>query len=356
MQLSCLGTARQKSNIQESQLAFQATRPGERIMSKIVSFGAALALLASTAHADPLPSWNDGASKARIVAFVEAVTDPDSPDFVPVAERIATFDNDGNLWAEQPVYFQLLFALDYLAERAKTDPSLLSSDILKSAAEGDLKAVMAGGKEGLLEVVSASHSGMSVDDFVVAARNWLNTEKHPTTGRPFVEHIYQPMLELLRYLRDEDFDTFIVSGGGVHFIRAISEDAYGIPPENVIGSVAESSYAIIDGDPTIMKEPGIAFIDDGEGKPIGIDRRIGRRPIFASGNSDGDYAMLQWTAAGDGPRLSMLLHHTDDEREWAYDRDSQIGHLEKGLTDGPGMDWLIVDMKSDWDTVFSQDK
>lgn len=311
-----------------------------------------LFLLPTTVLADPLPSWNEGAAKERIIGFVESVTDPENDDFVPVGHRIATFDNDGNLWAEQPIYFQLLFAMDYLAERAKTDPGLLSSDVLKAAANGDIEGVLKGGMEGLLEVVTVSHSGMSVADFKDAASTWLNTAKHPRTGRPFIEHVYQPMLELLRYLRDEDFEVFIVSGGGIHFIRAFAEEVYGIPPYNVIGSIGESTFEIVDGVPTLMKAPGIAFIDDKGGKPVGIDRKIGRRPILASGNSDGDYQMLQWTAAGEGPRLSILLHHTDGDREWAYDRESHAGRLDRGLEDAASMDWLVIDMKQDWGKVF----
>lgn len=313
----------------------------------------AVALFPLSAFADPLPSWHEGATKTRIIAFVNSVTDPGSADFVPREARIATFDNDGNLWAEQPVYFQLVFAMDYLAERSKTDPDLLSSDILKAAAEGDLETVLAGGKDALLEVVAASHSGITIDAFIAAAGDWLRTAHHPKTGRLYIEHAYQPMLELLTYLRDEGFETFIVSGGGLHFIRAFADEVYGIPPQNVVGSVGESSYEVIDGVPTLLKSPGIAFVDDGDGKPIGIDRSIGRKPIFASGNSDGDFSMLEWTASGDGPHLSLLLHHTDDEREWAYDRDSAVGHLDRGLDDGPDLGWLIVDMKSDWDVVFS---
>ncbi len=308
------------------------------------------------AMADPLPSWNAGPAKERIVRFVETVTDPASPNYVPAEHRIATFDNDGNLWAEQPIYFQLLFAMDYLAERAQTEPELLSSEVLRAAVERDIEKVMAGGKEALLEVVTVSHSGMSVSAFQEAALVWLRSTKHPKTGRPFIEHVYQPMLELLRYLRDEDFEVFIVSGGGIHFIRAFAEEVYGIPPQNVIGSVGESSYEVIDGVPTIMKSPGIAFIDDKAGKPVGIDRNIGRRPILASGNSDGDYEMLEWTAAGEGPRLSILLHHTDAEREWAYDRDSHVGHLERGLEDAASMDWLVIDMAVDWGLVFARPK
>ncbi|MEM9045141.1 MAG: HAD family hydrolase [Pseudomonadota bacterium] len=316
---------------------------------------AALAVLfAVTAQADPLPSWQSGETKSRIIEFVDAVTDPNSADFVPQKDRIATFDNDGNLWAEKPFYFQFLFAMDELAKRAEEDPTILTSDVLKAAAAGDMKGALSNGTEGLLEVVAASHSGISADEFESLARNWLEETTHPETGRPIIEHVYQPMLELLSYLRDEGFRTFIVSGGGIHFIRAYAEDIYGIPPYQVVGTIGESAYQVIDGQPTIMKTPGIAFIDDKEGKPIGIDRSIGKRPIIASGNSDGDFAMLEWTTAGDGPRLGILLHHTDADREWAYDRDSPVGHLERGLDEGPGKGWLIVDMARDWSAVFPE--
>lgn len=316
---------------------------------------AAFALcLAAGANADPLPSWQTGETKSRIIDFVDAVTDPASPEFVPQRDRIATFDNDGNLWAEKPFYFQFLFAMDELAKRSAEDPTILTSDVLKAAASGDLKGALAGGTNGLLEIVAASHSGISVDEFEARARRWLEETNHPETGQPIIEHIYQPMLELLRYLRDKDFTTFIVSGGGIHFIRAYSEDIYGIPKHQVVGTIGESTYQLIDGQPAIVKTPGIAFIDDKEGKPIGIDRVIGRRPILASGNSDGDFAMLEWTTAGDGPRLGLLLHHTDGEREWAYDRDSPVGHLERGLDEGPGKGWMIVDMARDWKTVFPE--
>lgn len=323
-------------------------------MNTNLFFIAAILFSAFSAMADPLPSWNTGPAKTRIVDFVEAVTDPASTDFVPVGQRIATFDNDGNLWAEQPLYFQLLFAMDYLAERSVRDPTLLSSETLEAAARRDIATVLGGGTDALLELVTTSHSGMSVDEFTQAAARWLQSVEHPETGRPFIEHVYQPMLELLRYLRDEEFEVFIVSGGGVHFIRAFAEEVYGIPPQNVIGSMAESRYELVDGVPTIMKVPGIAFVDDKAGKPVGIDRSIGRRPIFASGNSDGDFAMLEWTAAGDGPRLSMLLHHTDAAREWAYDRESLVGRLDRGLDEGPSRGWLIVNMATDWQTVFPE--
>jgi hypothetical protein len=319
------------------------------------AFSCALAVsfLAFPALADPLPSWNDTDAKAAIIAFVEGVTDPASADYVTPSDRIAVFDNDGTLWAEQPVYFQLFFALDRLRELAAADPSILTSDTLRAAAEGDLQGALAGGEAGLLEIVTTSHSGLSVDAFEEAVSAWLETARHPVTGLPYDQMTYQPMLELLGYLRDEDFDTYIVSGGGIHFMRAFAEEAYGIPPENVIGSAGKTSYAVVDGVPTILKDPGIAFIDDKAGKPVGIDTHIGKRPIFVAGNSDGDFEMLEWATAGDGPRFGMIVHHTDAAREWAYDRDSHIGQLARGLDEGPDRGWLIVDMANDWARVYS---
>lgn len=312
----------------------------------------ALALTATGLAADPLSSWNDTQAKARIIEFVDGVTDPASDSFVPVAERIAVFDNDGTLWAEQPVYFQLIYGIDVVARKGKEDPSFLTSDALKAAAAGDMKALMATGESGLLEVVNASHAGQSVEAFQDGVLSWLETARHPETGMRYDEMLYQPMLELLRFLRDEGFETYIVSGGGVHFIRAFSEKAYNIPPEHVIGSALKSSYKVVDGVPTVIKEPGISFIDDKEGKPVGIDAKIGRRPIFAGGNSDGDFQMLEWTTAGDGPRFGLIVHHTDAKREFAYDRDSHVGKLVRGLDEGPGLGWLIVDMAEDWETVW----
>ena len=315
----------------------------------------AIALAPTGLLADPLPSWADTETKAAIIAFVEGVTDPASATYVTPAERVAVFDNDGTLWAEQPVYFQLLFALDRLRARAAADPSILTSDTLKAAAEGNLEAALVGGEAALLEIVMASHSGLSVDAFKAEVAAWLDTARHPVTGRPYDKMTYQPMLELLGYLRDEDFATYIVSGGGIHFMRAFAEEVYGIPPENVIGSAGKTSYAVVDGVPTILKDPGIAFIDDKEGKPVGIDTHIGRRPILVAGNSDGDFAMLEWATAGEGARLGMIVHHTDAEREWAYDRESHIGRLARGLDEGPARGWLIVDMARDWSTIWPQE-
>ena len=308
----------------------------------------ALLFISCASWADPLPSWADTETKSAIISFVERVTDPTSPDYVTPADRIATFDNDGNLWAEQPVYFQFIYALDRLKEKADEDATILTSDTLKAAAAGDVATLAAGGVEALLEVLAISHSGMSVEAFQDDVLAWLETARHPTTGKRYDEMVYQPMLELLSYLRDQDFQTWIVSGGGVHFIRAFAEAAYNIPPEQVMGSSGPTEY--VDG--KVMKLPGIDFIDDKEGKPVGIDSRIGKRPIFASGNSDGDFAMLEYTTAGDGARFGLLLHHTDAEREFAYDREGHIGVLNRGLDEGPDRGWVIVDMANDWKQVW----
>ena len=309
-------------------------------------------LIGGSASADPLPSWNDSNAKAKIVAFVESVTDPASADYVTPAARIAVFDNDGTLWSEKPVYFQLIFAMDRLAALADADPSILTSDALKAAARGDLETALAGGEEALLEIVGVAHSGATVADFIAESRAWIETARHPKTGLPYKDMVYQPMLELLRYLRDQGFATYIVSGGGIHFMRAFAEEVYGVPPEKVIGSVGESSYQVIDGVPVIMKDPGLAFIDDKAGKPIAIDRKIGRRPIFVGGNSDGDFQMLEWSTAGPGPRFGLIVHHTDGAREWAYDRDSHVGRLVRGLDEAAERGWLLVDMAKDWRTVY----
>lgn len=323
-------------------------------MKLLLKFLALAGLGIPLAMADPLPSWQPGDSKSAIIDFVEATTDPASSDFVPREARIAVFDNDGTLWSEQPAYFQLLFAMDRLAALAEEDPSILTSDTLKAAAEGDLSGVMTGGMEGLEEVIAASHSGLSVEAFQSDVRDWLDEARHPDTGLAYDEMVYQPMLELLRYLRDEGYATYIVSGGGLHFIRAFAEQAYGIPPQQVIGSTGHASYEVVDGEPTMLKEAGIAFVDDGPGKPVGIDTVIGRRPVFAAGNSDGDFEMLAWTTAGEGPRFGLLVHHTDGEREVAYDRDSHIGGLARGLDEADERGWRLVDMAADWRTVYPE--
>ena len=317
---------------------------------------AASAAFCTAALADPLPSWEDGDIKARIVAFVDDVTDPASQDYVPPEARIAVFDNDGTLWGEQPVYFQLIFEFDEVARRDGDDPSILTSDTLKAAAAGDYQAALAGGNTALAEIVAASHAGLSVEAFQNNVRAWLDTARHPGTGLRYDHMTYQPMTELLRYLRDEGFATYIVSGGGVHFLRVFAERAYGIVPEQVIGTSLASSYHVEDGQPVIVKDPQVFFVDDKEGKPVAIDRIIGRRPILAAGNSDGDFQMLEYTTAGHGARLGLLVHHTDATREAAYDREGHVGVLKRGLDEGPGRGWLIVDMAKDWSRIYTEGK
>lgn len=306
--------------------------------------------LASSVFADPLPSWNDTEAKARIVAFVDEVTTPGLATYVTTADRIAVFDNDGTLWGEQPIYFQLVYAIQRLQEKANADPSILTSDARKAAAKGDVEGVLAFGVEGLVDVLAVSHSGMSVEAFQADVSDWLGTAIHPETGLRYGEMIYQPMLELLAYLRDEGFETWIVSGGGVHFLRSFAEKTYGIPPQQVMGSATPSEYDAATSQ--VIKLPGIAFVDDKAGKPVGIDSRIGRRPIFAAGNSDGDFQMIEYVTNGDGPRFGLIVHHTDAEREFAYDRDSHVGKLVRGLDEGPERGWLIVDMARDWERVW----
>ena len=320
-------------------------------MMRGLIFLVATVVIAGAALADPLPSWNSGPSKTAILDFVKRVTDSSRPDYITPAERVAVFDNDGTLWAEQPIYFQFIFAVERIAAMAKEDPAIASSPALKAAAAGDFKGALAEGKKGLLEIIAVSHSGLTVAEFDAAVRHWLAAARHPLRDRPYSDLTYQPMLELMRYLRDEGFAVYIVSGGGVHFMRAFAQETYGVPPERVIGSVGESSLEIRDGVPVIVKAPAVAFIDDKAGKPIAIDRRIGRRPIFAAGNSDGDLQMLQWTTAGPGPRFALIVHHTDAAREWAYDRKSHIGHLDKALNAAAGRGWTVVDMKNDWRVV-----
>jgi hypothetical protein len=318
-----------------------------------ILFAVALVALPVACLADPLPSWNDTDTKAAIVAFVDSVTDPDADTFVPEDDRIAVFDNDGTLWTEQPVYFQLLYAIDILREKAAADPSILTSDVLTAANDGDMEGMMAEGEEGLLEILNVSHANITPEDFKASAHEWLTTATHPTSGLSYAQMTYQPMLELLRYLRDEDFQTYIVSGGGIDFIRAIAGEAYNIPPTQVVGSEGNTSYAVSDdGVPTLTKDGGVTFIDDKEGKPVGIMRHIGQRPIFAAGNSDGDFAMIEWTTAGEGPRFGMLIHHTDAEREFAYDREGHIGVLNRGLDEAGERGWLLVDMAGDWEQVW----
>ena len=316
----------------------------------------ALLGMCSGVLADPLPSWNDGATKQAIVAFVNKVTKQGSADFVPENKRIATFDNDGNLWAEQPVYFQLIYAVDQVKKMAPQHPEWKSEEPFASVLKGDMQKVAASGKEGLMKLIAATHANMTAEEFQSNVSAWLKTARHPKTNRPFNEMVYQPMLELLDYLRANDFKTFIVSGGGVDFMRVFAEQTYGIPPDQVIGSSLKAKYSDKDGQPAILKLPEINLVDDKEGKPVGIHQYIGQRPIFASGNSDGDYQMLEWTTAGSGPRFGLLLHHTDAKREWAYDRDSHVGRLDRGLNDAGKKGWTVIDMQKDWKTVFPFDK
>lgn len=301
---------------------------------------------------DPLPSWNDSDSKGAITTFVETVTNPASPDFVPVPQRIATFDNDGNLWAEQPMYFQLFFAIDRVKSLAPHHPQWKTQEPFASLLKGDIEAVLAGGMQSVGEIIMASHAGMTTEEFEQIVGDWLASATHPTTNRPYTEMVYQPMLELLDYLRANEFKTYIVSGGGIEFMRPWTERVYGIPPEQVVGSSIKTEFQMIDGEPVLMRMPELNFIDDKEGKPVGINTHIGRRPILASGNSDGDLQMLQYTAAGDGARLMLYLHHTDAEREWAYDRKSHIGKLDKGLDVAGDKGWTVIDMQKDWNTIF----
>ncbi len=299
-----------------------------------------------------LSSWNDTAPKKAIVAFVERVTKQGSPDFVPPAERIATFDNDGTLWAEQPLYFQLLFAIDRIKALAPQHPEWQHKEPFASLLKGDPKVALASGEHALIDIVAATHAGMTSDEFGGVDKDWRATAKHPTTGRPLTEMTYQPMQELLTYLRANEFKTFIVSGGGIEFMRAFAEKVYGVPPEQVIGSTGKQQFEMRDGKPVLVKLDTVDFIDDKEGKPIAIQRIIGRRPIAAFGNSDGDLPMLQWTCGTSGLRFCLYVHHTDAEREWAYDRSSSIGRLDKGLDQAKAAGWTVVDMKGDWKTIF----
>lgn len=301
---------------------------------------------------DPLPSWNDGPSKKAIMDFVVRVTTEGGADYVKPDERIAVFDNDGTLWTEQPMYFQLFFAMDRVKAMSPQHPEWKETEPFKSILAGDPKAALAGGEKSILELVAATHAGMTIEEFRTAVQEWAATARHPKTGKLFTEMVYQPMLELLAYLRDNGFKTFIVSGGGVEFMRPWTEKVYGIPPEQVVGSRGKLKYELIDGKPVIFKLPEIDLIDDGPGKPVGIQQVIGRQPIAAFGNSDGDLQMLQWTGSGEGARFCLFVHHTDAVREWAYDRDSHIGKLDKGLDMARERGWTVTDMKTEWKVIY----
>ena len=306
----------------------------------------------AAAQTDPLPSWNDGPSKQSIVKFVQAVTDRANPQSVPPEQRIAVFDNDGTLWSEQPIYFQFAFALDRVKALAPKHPEWKDKQPFKGILERDMRAVMATGEKGLAEVLAVTHAGMTTDEFAQLVKDWVAQAKHPKLQRPYTDLVYQPMLELLGYLRANGFKTFIVSGGGVEFMRVFAEQVYGIPPEQVVGSVGETRFEMRNGKPVLVKLPKINLVDDKAGKPVGINRFIGRRPILAFGNSDGDHQMLQWTAAGDGLRFMGIVRHTDGDREWAYDRQSSIGRLDKALDEAIQKGWTVVDMKQEWKVIY----
>jgi hypothetical protein len=303
-------------------------------------------------HTDPLPSWKEGRTKESILHFVKAVTSEGSAEFVPSLDRIAVFDNDGTLWSEKPLYFQLLFALDRVKALAAQHPEWQEQQPFKAVLEDDMDELLAGGLKALLDILAATHGGDTSDEFEQIVLDWIASARHPRTDRLHTEMVFQPMLELLEYLRANGFRTYIVSGGGIEFMRAWVEDVYGIPPEQVIGSSIETKFEMREDGPVLVRIPKIDFVDDHEGKPVGIHKFIGRRPILAFGNSDGDHQMLQWTAAGDGPRFMGLVHHTDAEREWAYDRESPVGRLDKALDEARDKGWTVVDMARDWRVVY----
>jgi phosphoglycolate phosphatase-like HAD superfamily hydrolase len=316
---------------------------------------AGLAAAASAQTADPLPSWNDTAAKKAIIEFVAKVTQEGSTEFVPAAERIAVFDNDGTLWSEQPLYFQLAFVLDRVKALAPGHPEWKEKEPFASLLRGDLKSALAGGEPAAFEILMATHAGMTTEEFAKIVGDWIATARHPKTGRLYTEMVFQPMQELLSYLRASGFKTFIVSGGGIEFMRPWAEKVYGIPPEQVVGSSIKTRYELRDGKPVLVRLPEMNFFDEKAGKPVGIHSHIGRRPIAALGNSDGDQQMLQWTAAGSGARFLGLVHHTDAEREWAYDRASFIGRLDKALDEATVRGWTVISMKDDWRRIFPFD-
>jgi hypothetical protein len=327
-----------------------------------VAVAAGLALLAGCERAvttgsgptdEPvLPSWSDGPTRDAVVSFVNDVTTEGGPNYVPPAERIAVFDNDGTLWSEQPIYVQLAFIVDRVKALAPDHPEWNDQQPFKGVLESDLKAVMASGEHGLLELLMATHAGMTTSEFAETVEGWLETAQHPRLERPYTQCVYQPMLELLGYLRANGFHTWIVSGGGIEFMRPWTEQVYGVPPEQVVGSSIETQFEMREAGPVLLRLPELDFIDDKAGKPVGIQKFIGRRPIAAFGNSDGDLQMLQWTTSGPGRRLGLIVHHTDGEREVAYDRESPIGRLDAALDEAPTRGWVVVDMKQDWKAIF----
>ena len=306
------------------------------------------------AQVDPLPSWRAGPTKRAILEFVARTTTPGSADFVAPAARIATFDNDGTLWSEQPLYFQMFFAIDRVKALAPKRPEWKGQEPYASILKGDLKAALAGGHKALIELVTATHAGLTRAEFQRVVKEWIAEAKHPTPGRRYTEMVFQPMLEVLAYLRAKGFKTYIVSGGEIEFMRAWAEAVYGIPPEQVIGSSLKTEFELRDGEPVLIRRPQLSFNNDKAGKPVAINHHIGRRPLAAFGNSDGDLQMLQWATAGRGPRFAFYVHHTDGEREWAYDRKSSVGRLDKGLDEARAKGWAIADMKRDWKVVYPQ--
>lgn len=328
-------------------------RPTRRGLAALALGG--LIPLAEPARAqasDPLPSWRDSPRRRALLDFVAAVTTEGGPHFVPPAERIATFDNDGTLWVEQPMYTQAVFMLDRIRALAPANPDWQRDPVFRAAIAGDLHGVAAGGHEGLLRLAGAAQAGMSPEAFQRIVSDWLGMARDPRWNRPYTALVYQPMLEVLTFLRAHGFATFIVSGGGVEFIRAFSEQAYGIAPQQVVGSTFALTPGEADGRVTLTREPRVDFIDDGPGKPVGIARQIGRRPIAAFGNSDGDFQMLQYATEGPGRRFGMIIHHDDAAREYAYDRDSHVGRLVRALDEAPARGWHVVSMRADWARIF----
>jgi phosphoserine phosphatase len=314
---------------------------------------ACAAFITAAAHAsDPLPSWNEGKTKDAVISFVTKTTKEGSADFVPVAERIAVFDNDGTLWCEQPFYFQGFYVFERIKELSAQHPEWKTQEPYASILRSDYDAVLSSGEKGIFELMTTSHSGLTTEEFEKSVGAWFASAKHPTTGKPFAKMVYQPMLEVLNYLRANGYKPYIVSGGGIEFMRVWAERVYGIPPEQVIGSTGGLKFEIRNGTPVIHKLKEMVFLNDNDGKVIGIQRHIGRRPVMAFGNSDGDLEMIQWTGAGTGPRFCLYVHHTDAEREWAYDRTSKIGRLNKGLDEAAAKGWTVMDMKRDWNTIF----
>ncbi len=329
----------------------------QNLLASVLVCALTLATTVARATTDPLPSWNDGATKKSITDFVAKVTKEGSSDFVPPEERIATFDNDGTLWCEQPMYFQMLFALDRVKALAPQHPEWKTKEPFASLLKGDVKGALAGGEHAFLEIIVVTHAGMTTAEFEKIVADWIATAKHPKFKRPYTECVYQPMVELLAYLRANGFKTFIVSGGGIEFMRPWTEKAYGIPPEQVVGSSIKTKYEMRDGKPVLMRLPEMNFIDDKAGKPVGINSHIGRRPIVAFGNSDGDQQMLEWTQAGDGARLMMLVHHDDAAREFAYGAESKIGTFSDALMAEAKKDgWKVISMQDDWKRIFPFEK